>query len=725
MKFANFIPAIFGILGRDEANAELLTNEERAKLEGYGFSATVIQNVDAYLKNPKAEAGKKEDSADRRVAAVSAVLAQVTNQLEAVTAERDALKADKEASASTISANEAKINDLAQKVAALSALPEQDNARSANGPAGNPVAGLDITNAQQLLGMEGTYNSMERAYNKRARAALMASQGYEASAPAAQSVDFQTLQDDLGAYYRRPWQERVISLIEMVASIQDIFPEEGGHQDLDTLVNVFLGEFSQADTSNKSEFAKVVKGSFDFGTETLRMYGVMFAFRFPSLKDLEKSWIGYLNREHSNPVKLSFIEFLLAETAKALHNEQQNRLVNGVRKNPDPNKPGKAMDAADGIYEYLRKRVDGYVDFTPNGGTTGKTVYQIKPFVLPQITAGNIGEVFYQGTSMIPAKYRDTGRIVLYVPSWMIPLYNRYNETHYGQNNDYKAGIDYVKEFPGVKIKAVSNADSHGRIFWTFDGNIKTFTDVPGEMLKFDLQVDIWSVNVWSNWKESIQASAVGKKYTDPTAMDGSQQVIWCNDTDFAPGFFMEADADKNPSVLLHSSVKTVANSSVLAITDIADAQPGKIITLMCGADGANGVEIKKTGKFELLSADWKPSKGDVIKLMKRADGKFIELSRGNAAAQFLQFADDETTPSLSGASEFVTGLNTEETVITDFEDAIPMVVYTIHGNGAENASKIAKGGKFVLSEDVTLSQGKFLKLVKAEDGKFYEVARG
>lgn len=724
MKFANFIPAIFGILGRDEASAELLTDEEREKLKGYGFSATVIQNVDAYLKDPKGEAGKKDESGDRRVAAVSAVLAQVTNQLEAVTAERDALKTEKDASAATIAANEAKINDLAQKVATLAALPEQDDARGAKG-GDAPVAGIDLTNSQQLLGMAGEYNSMERAYNKRARAALMAAQGYEASAPMAQSVDFKTLQDDLGAFYRRPWQDRVVSLIEMVASVQELFPEEAGHQDLDTLVNVYLGEFSQADTSNKSDFDKVVKGAYDFGTETLRMYGVMFAFRFNSLKDLEKTWIGYLNREHSNPVKLSFIEFLLAETAKALHNEQQLRLVNGVRKNPDPNKPGKALDAADGFYEYIRKRVEGYVDFTPNGGTSGKVVYQIKPFALPQITAGNIGEVFYQGTSMIPAKYRDTGRVVLYVPSWMIPLYNRYNEAHYGQNNDYKAGIDYVKEFPGVKIKAVPNADSHGRIVWTFDGNIKTFTDVAGEMLKFELQVDIWAVNVWSNWKESIQAEAVGQKYTDPAEMDGTQQVIWCNDTDFAPDYFMEADADKNPSVLLHSSVKTVANSSVLTITDIEDAQPGKVISLMCGADGDNGVEIKKSGKFDLLTADWKPAKGDVLKLMKRADGKFIELSRGNAAAQFLQFADDEATPSLAGATEFITGPNTDETAITDFEDVIPMIVYTIHGNGSDNASTIANGGKFVLSAAMTLSEGSFLKLVKAEDGKFYEVDRG
>lgn len=45
------------------------------------------------------------------------------------------------------------------------------------------------------------------------------------------------------------------------------------------------------------------------------------------------------------------------------------------------------MEAADGLYEWLRKKVDGFIDIN-----NGKTVYQIKPFVLGEITEANIGE---------------------------------------------------------------------------------------------------------------------------------------------------------------------------------------------------------------------------------------------------------------------------------------------------------------------------------------------
>ena len=73
----------------------------------------------------------------------------------------------------------------------------------------------------------------------------------------------------------------------------------------------------------------------------------------------------------------------------------------------------------------------------------------------------------------------------------------------------------------------------------------------------------------------------------------------------------------------------------------------------------------------------------------------------------------------------FVTGENTKATAITNFTDAEAGVVYTIYGSGSEYASTIAAGGNFVLTEAMTLSEGKFIKLAKAADGKFYEVARG
>lgn len=729
MDFSSFTSAILAVLGlssfREVEGKAGLSDEECSKLKDYGFSDRFLTDFKAYIANLT---DSKPADGNAQMAAIAGVLGQTVDQLQARNAElnqlRSSVQADKDAHASAIKQKEQEIASLNAKIKALSDLPETDKGHGAGiGAADAPGFNLDDT--EQLGGMPGIMFAMDRPYNQRARAALLANKGMQLATAVHDSLDYKTLIEDLGAFYRTSWSDRLQSFLTELPTITALFPTESGHQDLETLANLWLGEFSQPDNSAKSDFDKVTKGSYEFGHETLRMYDVMFAIKFKNLKVLEKSWIGYLNREGSNPLKLSFIEYLLVETSKALHNERELRYVNGVRKNPNPDEPGRAMEAADGIYEYIRKRVDGHVDFTPNGGNTGKTVYQIKPFDLPRITPGNIGEVFYLGTGMIPSEFRDTGRIVLYIPSFMLPWYHKYNETHYGQNTDYKAGINHVKEFPSVRIETIPNADNHHRIFWTIDGNIKTYEHVAGEMLRFYLEPQDWAMKVWSNWKEGIAAEAVGYKYTDRNAMDGSRQLIWCNDYDRPDSYFLESSRDKNPSVLLHSSVVTVANSSVYEISDIADARVGEILSLKCGADGDNGVVINKSGNFEFLTAKWAPAKGDIIRLMKRADGKFIEIERTSTAADSYRFEADATTPSVAGATVFIVGENTKPTAIINLSDAYVGMVYTIHGAGTENASTIANSGSFVLSENMTLNAGSYIKLVKAENGKFYEVARG
>ena len=114
-----------------------------------------------------------------------------------------------------------------------------------------------------------------------------------------------------------------------------------------------------------------------------------------------------------------------------------------------------------------------------------------------------------------------------------------------------------------------------------------------------------------------------------------------------------------------------------------------------------------------------------ILRVMKRADCKFIEIERATAPGDSYEFPADETTPSVQGATVFVTNANTQATAITDLTDAVPGTVYTIHGAGADNASTIANAGNFVLSAAMTLKAGSFIKLVKAADGKFYEVERG
>ncbi len=725
MKLKTFIPSILGILRRDEFKTvnglKTIEAQEKEQLVKLGFSEQFVQDFEAAL-NKEDDGG--DDPEDKRSAVVAAALGMTASSLK----ERESeLKALREATATAtaeharaIEAKEKEIASLRDRVKVLEELPEPDRT-AASVPGASPRT-WNIHDDATLGGMPGEMYSLSRPYNMRAKAALLLREGKTMAYDAVSKMDYGTLKDDLGAFYRIPWRDRLQSFLVALPSLEKEWPLESGYQDLATLVNLWLGEFSQADNTKGSTFDKVVKGSYEFGTETLRMYGVMFVHRFVDLADLERLWIGSLNREGSGKIKWSFIEYILVETAKKLQNEREQRRVNGVRVNPDPNKPGRAMAAADGFYEFIRKRVDGHIDFTPDGGTFGRTVYQIKPFALPRITPANIGEVFYQGTSMIPSEYRDTGRIVLYIPSFMMPWYHKYNEVHYGRNTNYEPNITYVKEFPSVRIVTVPNADNHHRVVWTFEGNFHTYEHVPGEMLAFQIEQEDWSLKVWSNWKEGLAALAVGFKYTDKARMDGSRQLVWCNDYDRPDTFYVESEPGSNPSALLHSSIKLMGDTDAYEVTDIEDAATGQVISLQCGG---TGVSIKAEGRFSLLTAAWNPSAGDTLRVMRRADGKFIELGRDTVASGAYRFEADAATPSVAGAETFMTGDNTGATTITDLKDAVAGTVYTIHGSGSAKASVIENSGKFVLTKKMTLAEGTFIRLVLADDGKFYEVTRG
>lgn len=727
MNYKMYVSLIMGLLSITafDKNADgvmSLTDDQKKALEAEGFKADFVDGFNAALAKDFADENSADGTASEtnegtdqqeEILDVDAMKALALD-LIAKNAELAKLNEDKSANTETIAALKKEIGELKEKVTKLTNAPEDDPGAGVQHQTGNMPEKLDYLNKDQLLGLAGSmYALKDRPYNQRARAAIMVANGHEVYLPKAQSakVDYAMLEQDLGEYYRTQKRKELQSFLTKLSSVESIFPLESGVQDREIITNIFLGEFSQADSSNDSDFDKVVKGKYEIQPEEIRMYDVMLAYEFKALKKLEKQWIGYLNKEGSNSIKTSFIEYLLQETAKKLHNEREQRRMKGVRKNPDVNVPGRAMDAADGYFRYISNKINGL---------------QIKPFELGEITPANIGEKIFEGTRQIPQELIDRGDMVLYMPSAMIVEYHKYNELHYGTNQDYKANSMFVKEYPDVKIVELKNAGNHRRLVWTIEGNIKTFEHEPGEMLDFRLNIKEWSVTVTSQWKEGLAAVLVGKKWERAQDMDFNHQFIFASDTDLAGTEFLPMGQDEaTPSALHHKSLVSVPNTAVVAITDIIDTEVGDIVTLKNGSDD-KGIKITKADKFSTISADWTPEMNDTITLMKRQDGKWIELSRKSAGLGVLQFDADATTPSVAGGTEFQVGTNTKTTAITNLADAVVNTKYTIHGNGTgDNVTTIANSGNFSLTAAITLSTGKFITVVKASDGKFYEVARG
>lgn len=687
----------------EENGVKMLTAEQYQKLsETFGEAFATKFAEDLKLES----AGQAEDSSNAQ--AIAGFKASITG-LEAAKAALETEKAD------LIAKHKALEATAETQRAAITALSEKPEPPAPPVPVGQNPETLDDTNEKFLFGQNLPFMAIspERPYNQRAFAAIMAKQGVMIPTMEASSMDYSSLKTDLGDYYRIRKQDRIQSFLLKLPSLENIFGLESGYQDQAALANMFLtDEFSQAENTIESEFANVVKGGYKFEAEILTMYDVMFAHTFKGLKALEKNWLGYLNREGSSTMKWSFIEYILVETGKKLHNERELRRMNGKRINPTANVPGTALGAADGLRTWLKKQIG---------------LFKIRPFALGEWTELNISDYVRRGTQMVPSVIRDSGMLKLYLSPDAVVAYHKNNEQLYGVNQDYKANVMYVKEYPNVQLVPVPNMSESKRMIWTIEGNIKLFEDKPGEMYNFNLEQSDWSLKVWSNWKESVWAYLVGRKYASANLIpeDFSTQMIFCNDVDQPTAYFVPMLVDDaTPSVVEHSSLVSVANTLVTAITDIDDCAIGQEVRLKCG-NATNAVTIAAAGKFSLLTAAWTPGVGDVIVLKKRSDGKFIELARIPVSATALPFDSDATTPDVSGGDTFITDANSAPTVITNLTNGITGRTYTIYGKGtATNASSIATGTNFVLVSAMSLIAGTFIKLQKGADGKFYEISR-
>lgn len=716
-KFQTFAPILMALLGitafsKNDEGVNALTEEQKQTLITEGYESDFLEGFNAALAVDFAETEDVTAGGQQQAQSPDlSTLKQVSLDLIAAQKRVAQMEKDNNATKEQLQQAQADVQRLNGEVEKLSNKAEDDagdGAQAVNHNQNQNVV-MNLNDNKQLGGLQGVMWGLEnRPYNKRARASLLLKQGIEIGSPVQADTDYSQLVADLGEFYRTRRSDNIESFVRELPSVTNIFPLESNVKDREVITNLFLGEFSQADNSGSS-FENVVKGTYEIQPEEIRMYDVMFAHKFKDLKKLEKSWIGYLS-QNSSSFKMSFVEYLLRETVKVLNNEQQLRRIQGIRKEPELNVPGTALSASTGLYRYIHEKINNY---------------QIKTTVLGEITQANIGEKVFEMIKSIPQNLIDSNMLVLYMPAAMKMEYNKYNETHYGTNQDYKADLMYVKEFPSVKIIEVPNAGSHRRLIVTFEGNLKCFENVPGEMLNFTFIPEMWGINVSSQWKEGFAAPLVGKKFDRAVDQDYDHQFIFASDVDLpATEYVAMGKDDTTPSVLFNTSLVSVANSELKTITTIKDAVVGQLINLKNGSD-TYGIKIVKSGDFSLISADWTPAVGDTITLFKRADGKFIEYARATAAASTVAFGVNDTSPSVAGATLFQIGANTQATAITSLENAVVGTIYTIYGNGSTYASTIANSGNFTLTAAMTLSTGTYIKLMALAEGKFAEVERG
>jgi len=412
-----------------------------------------------------------------------------------------------------------------------------------------------------------------------------------------------------GEQYLVRRQDALIAYIRTLPSVRNIFPVQYGVQDKQVMTNSFLTEFSQA-----YQKGKVFKGAHSVEPVLAEVFDVMFKHQFEDMKQLEREYIGYLNREASSPIKWSMVEWLMSKTLIQLNNEWNQRRILGRRITPITNEAGHHMFGSDGV---LRKLWAYAEDFYLEPFSTLKlySASTILAFVEAFVEEVNqtvptlTGQYIYMNEKHIP---------------WFLAAYR----TKYGTDLDFNGSKMEVKNYSTFGgIKAVPNMGNSCMMWITMENNIELYEDKAGEMADFYFERELETLIAASWWKEGCGAYMIGKKYASAAALTASKrkdQYIFMSN----PVYDLVADATTADATKCDRFV-TIANTGATALTDFAGKSEGIVYRIECG-NVTNATTIAKASLFSELTAAWIPTAvGDFLEVYwNSTTSKYVEVRR-------------------------------------------------------------------------------------------------
>ena len=409
-------------------------------------------------------------------------------------------------------------------------------------------------------------------------------------------------------------QDALIARILAIRDLTQFFPVVYGIQDRAVLMNAFFGEVSQG-----YQAGEVYKGSMDIEALAGYVDDAMIKIKWGPMKEIERMYIGYLNREGSDPIKWTMIEFQLLNSLLKAQQEQNKRRMRGIYVKPETGVAGSYLNAGTGImYTLLRyvheNKLKTFDDVSYNTYTNSTFLAAVQAFV-----------------SDIKAKLTedmDIDNHVLYLNKNHQDWWIKCIRATYHVDTDFTGPNQWLNRVPDtdVKVAWLPYMGQSTLMFMAEPGNIQFLEYLPGEMLAVKMEQQMEMVRAWSTWKEGCGAAFTGRTFATKALMDANDyefQQIFLN----KPATVLAADATTIDGTAGRWFV-TPANTGATALTDITNPKAGVAYCIECGST-TNKTTIAKSGKFANITAAYTPTAvGDYIMVIVRSDGKFAELER-------------------------------------------------------------------------------------------------
>ena len=307
----------------------------------------------------------------------------------------------------------------------------------------------------------------------------------------------------------------VIAYFRSLPTVRDIFPVRSNVQDKEVAVGNIIGELSQGYRKGR-----IFKGSMEWDADLYKVDDLMFKFNFEDLIELEKMYIGYLNKDHSAIIKWTFIEWVMVHYGEQLIKEQNERNVVGMRLPQQEVTANPANFAADGVIAAILNSIayNRVLPFFEIGAYNRETMLDTV-------------EEFADKLIEVAGSSADSMKIYLNArhKRWYIRNYRE----KYGQDADFTGSAATLIDLDPSKIVWVPNMKNTDYLMWaTEPGNIELLEDKPGEMLAFSFKEELEGVAVVSRWKEGAHVQKAGKQFSSMAALaeDNYQhQYLFCN----------------------------------------------------------------------------------------------------------------------------------------------------------------------------------------------------
>ena len=309
-------------------------------------------------------------------------------------------------------------------------------------------------------------------------------------------------------------QDALIARVLQLRDMTQYFPVAYGYQDRGLVFNAFFDEVSQA-----YQTGEVFKGGMKIENHMGYVDDAMIKMEWGPMKELERKYIGYLNKEGSDPIKWTMIEYQLLNTLTTAQVEQNKRRMRGIYVKPEAGVAGSYLNAGTGIPYTLLRYVHQY-DIKPHVDEDYRSYTQATMLAAVQEFLADVRSTVTEDM--------DIDQHVIYLNKNHQGWWIKNVRTTYGKDTDFTGPMGALNVVPDTTTHIIWLPYLGQLPFMMLHqpGNLQFLEYIPGEMLAMKMQEQMEQVRASIAVMLWIRTPTNGSRFSSTSSLQPSR-IRW------------------------------------------------------------------------------------------------------------------------------------------------------------------------------------------------------